>query len=123
MAAIKRIERTSIDGWKTFDVGENFGVYLIAIKGIKTDDDIMSIDELKNVVVEIGIDSGIPDSPIAIQRVNLQFNNSENKSVALGMTSKLPKDNTYIRVVAFSNGMAEKLEGSMPISINTVTII
>jgi hypothetical protein len=39
------------------------------------------------------------------------------------MTSKLPKDNTYIRVVAFSNGMAEKLEGSMPISINTVTII
>jgi hypothetical protein len=66
MAAIKRIERASIDGWKTFDVGENFGVYLIAIKGIKTDDDVMSIDELKNVVVEIGIDSGIPDSPIAV---------------------------------------------------------
>jgi hypothetical protein len=71
MAAIKRIERTSIDGWKTFDVGENFGVYLIAVKGNKTEDDVMSIDELKNVVVEIGIDSGIPDSPIAIQRINL----------------------------------------------------
>jgi hypothetical protein len=38
------------------------------------------------------------------------------------MTNKLPKDSTYIRIVAFSNGLEEELEGSMPVEINTVVI-
>lgn len=123
MAAINRIQRTSIDGWKEFNIGENFGVYLIAIKDKATEEDIINIDNLKNLVVEIGIDSGIEGKPIPVQRVNLQFNDKDNPSVAFGMTSKLPKDSTFIRVVAFSDGYKESLAGSMPISINTVAII
>ena len=127
MAAIKRIQRATIDGWHKLDIGDNFGMYLIAIKDAKTEDDVMDIDELRSVVIELGIDSGITDMPIPIQRINLKFADYsiEGKGTlksALGMTCKLPKEDTYIRVVAFSNNLTEKLTGSMPVSINTVII-
>lgn len=128
MAAVNIITKTDIDsGWLTLSAGENRGLYLIAIKGEKTDSDVMPVSDLKQVVVEIGIDSGITGHPIPIQRCVFRFNeysidDTVNEKTALSQTSVLPKSGTYIRVVSFSNGYEEKKKGAMPISINMVAI-
>jgi hypothetical protein len=73
MAAVNRIQRISIDGWKQFDIGENFGVYIIAVKDKSMDEDTVNVNDVKNIVVELGIDSGVANKPIPTQRINLQF--------------------------------------------------
>ena len=128
MAATTIIETTNIDsGWLQFSPGENRGVYLVAIKGSKTNTDAMSIDELKSVIVEIGIDSGITGHPITIQSCTFRFNEKWGDAaldgvVALSQTSMLPKTNAFIKVAAFSDGFKEIKAGRMPISINMMAI-
>lgn len=113
MAAINIIEKTKIDGWHSLSgVSDNRGVYIIGIKNAPSEGDAFNIDNLKYVSLELGIDSGIDKQPITIQRVNLRFNEytgdeTINKITALGQTSVLPKQGTYIRVVSFSDGMKE----------------
>ena len=128
MAATTIIETTNIDsGWLQLSPGENRGVYLVAIKGKKTIADAMSIDELKSVIVEIGIDSGISGHPITIQRCAFRFNEKWGDAAldgvaALSQTSMLPKTGAFIKVVAFSDGFNEIKAGKMPISINMMAI-
>ena len=130
MAATQIIDRVDIDkGWQHItNFGENFGAYLIAIKGNKTENDVLNLDDLKNMVIEVGVDSGIKDAPAPIQRVNLKFNEYTgdgkiNNLTAFSMVSKLPRADVFIRVVSFSDGYKEYHNGSMPISMNTVLII
>jgi hypothetical protein len=128
MAAEQRIQRVIIDGeWRKFDPGENAGLYLVAVKGSTTKDDVMDISKMKNLVLEIGVDSGLQGHPVPIQRINLKFNEitgegKVNDLTAFSMTNRLPKTDAFIRFVAFSDGVNEIKTGSMPISINTVTL-
>jgi hypothetical protein len=122
------IQKTNIDSsWIPFQVGENRGCYLIAIKGEKTTNDAMDLDSLKQIVVEIGIDSGIDKSPMPIQRCVFKFNTNKtgdviNDSASLSQTNMLPKTNTHIRVTSFSDGVKEVLAGNMPVSINILPV-
>ena len=129
MAALNILEKISIDGWHSIDVGDNRGLYVVGIKGSSNENSNLpiSLDKLKLVTLEFGIDSGIKDKPITVQRVVLRFNEyttdgTLNEVTALGQTSVLPKQDTYVRVVSFSDGNKEYRQGELPVSINIVVI-
>lgn len=124
------IERANIDsGWAEFDVGDNRGTYLIAIKANEGNSDIdaLPLDKLRGMVVEVAIDSGMDGNPMPIQRCSFRFNEKLNGDkindlAALSQTSMLPRSKTYIRVVSFSDGVKEVKSGSMSVSINMVAV-
>lgn len=74
--------------------------------------------------MEIGIDSGISNKPITIQRVKLDFSEETssdkelNKITALTKVTQLP-NSIYLRVVSFNSINGDQYtKGSMPVGIN-----
>ena len=130
MAATQLITRCDIDAkWvKQLAISENKGVYFVGVKEEKTDTDKFNINELKSVVLEIGIDVGLP-TPVTMQYVTLDFTLSTasdpatNKITAVTKIGSVPVDGLQIRVANFTdiNGKIYA-EGAMPISINILKI-
>ena len=112
--------------WKsaTGITGSN-GAYLTAIKGTATESDTISLDNLRYVVLELGIDSGISGKPITVANIKLNFNEQTstdsdlNKKTAMTKIGVYPS-NIYYRVLVFADESKEYKEGSLPVSINTL---
>lgn len=100
------------------------GTYLIALKGTKSDLDIFDVKDLRYIVFEFGIDSGISGEPISIFRARVDFNDQTsskkeiNDRTAFVKLPPLPSD-LYMRVVSFTDvNSKEYTKGTMPVSIN-----
>ena len=128
MAVTKIIEALDTSkGWlQAQNASGEHGLFVIGIKGSPIDGSGLPIDNLKYVVLELGIPSGIENKPITLQMIKLNFDditsfddkdlNSKTACVKLGaMPSTI-----YIRPVAFGDGLKEVKEGIMPISINVL---
>lgn len=99
------------------------GACAIAIKGNATESDACDINDLKYIMLEFGINSGIEDHPLTILRVKFDFNNSLSSDPTIiekAAFSKLPPLPTpfYLKAVAFGDSKKEYKEGYMPVSIN-----
>ena len=75
MAEKKLIEALDISrGWLFVEnVNNTHGVFFIAIKEAATEASALPIDDLKYVVLELGIPSGIENKPITLQTIKLNF--------------------------------------------------
>ena len=112
--------------WKsaTGITGDN-GAYLTAIKGAKTDSDTISLDKLKYVILELGIESGISGKPITVANIKLNFSEQTSTNAELNAKTAMTKigvypANLYYRVLAFADESKEYKSGSLPVSINTL---
>ena len=116
---------TSLGWLEVNNITGTWGCYIVGIKGTKSDNDIFNIDDLKYVVLEVGIDSGIEGSPITLTRIKLNFNEETssdknlNKKTALTKLTQMPST-IYLKPIAFADQSKEYLEGKMPISINVI---
>lgn len=127
MAATQIMENlnTSIGWLSATNVTGDHGCYIIGVKGTSSEDDALDIKDLKYVVLEIGIDSGIENKPITLTRVKLNFSeetSSEkeiNEKTALTKISQLPST-IYLKPIAFGDQTKEYLAGKMPVSINVL---
>lgn len=128
MATVNVIEKTNIDSsWMSYSLGSNNGMYVIAIKGAKATTDVFDVNDLKYITMDVGIDSGIKDKPLAIARLKLNFDEftsddvSLNKKTAFARLNQLPTD-IYLRVTSFADSTKEYKTGSMSVSINIAKI-
>ena len=128
MAAITQIIE-SLDtskGWlQASNVTGTWGCYVIGVKGAKVDTDVFDVNDLKYVVLEIGIDSGIEKSPITLTRIKLNFNEETssdketNAKTALAKLTQMPST-IYFKPVAFADQTKEYLEGKINVSVNVI---
>lgn len=97
--------------------------YLIAIKEEKYETDVIDSQDAKNLTFEIGIDSGINDSPLTIQYVTVYFeditsgDNELNKITGFTRIVNFPKV-FYIRPVSINDGSKNITDGEVSISVN-----
>lgn len=97
--------------------------YLIAIKEEKYETDVIDSQDAKNLTFEIGIDSGINDSPLTIQYVTVYFeditsgDNELNKITGFTRLVNFPKV-FYIRPVSINDGSKNITDGEVSISVN-----
>lgn len=113
-------------GWlKVDNITGTWGCYIVGIKGVIADDDIFNVNDLKYVVLEVGIDSGIEGSPITLTRIKLNFNEETssdknlNSKTALAKLTQMPTT-IYLKPIAFADQTKEYLEGKMSVSINVI---
>lgn len=113
-------------GWlEATNVTGNSGCYVIAIKEAKTASDAFDIANLKYIVLEVGIDSGITNNPITLTRLKLNFTDetssdaSLNAKTALGRLTQMPAT-IYLKPIAFADETKEYTSGKMPVSINVL---
>lgn len=124
MAVSKIIEKITIGDWKKTDIDSLNSCYLIAVKGDKQASDEIDPKDIIRISFEIGIDCGITNKPMTINRVNISFkdiispNNELNNKVAFALLTNIPSE-FYIRVIAIDDGKKQIEEGSVNISINT----
>ena len=128
MAVTQIIDTLDISkGWLEVTNGSgNHGAYIIAIKGSNVESSACPISDLKYIVVEIGIPSGIKDKPITIQSIRLNFEDitsfddaNLNANTAYAKIGVVPAS-IFVRPIAYSDGVKEYKTGSMPVSINVL---
>lgn len=101
------------------------GCYVIGIKGTKAEGDAFDIKDLKYVVIEVGIDSGIENKPITLTRIKLNFadptssDEDLNNKTALSQLVQLPST-IYLKPIAFGDQIKEYTSGKMPVSVNVI---
>lgn len=114
------------NGWlQASNITGTWGCYVIGVKGEPITTDTFNINDLKYVVLEIGIDSGISGKPITLTRIKLNFNEETsldkelNSKTALTKLTQMPST-IYLKPVAFADQTKEYLEGKMNVSINVI---
>ena len=118
------LSRIKLDGaWVTVDMSSYSACYAVAVKETAAKTDTIDPETIKIMTFEIGIDSGIKNKPITIQRFSLNFNETTssdpetNKLTAFAKLIGLP-NNFYIRPISIDNGIKTITEGEVAIALN-----
>lgn len=128
MAITQIIETLDIGkGWlEASNVTGANGAFFIAIKGPHSDTSACNIADVKYIVLEIGIPSGIENKPITLQFLKLNFSDITsfddvdlNNKTACARIGTLPST-IYMRPIAYADASKEYKNGTMPISINVL---
>lgn len=114
-----------IGNWLSLsNLSSTHGFFMIAIKGSEMADSACSLANLKYLVLELGIPSGIDEKPITFQVVKLNFDDCTSlddpeldAKTACAKIGPMPST-IYLRAIAFSDGDTEYKSGKMPVSIN-----
>lgn len=123
------INKLKLDGtWTKVNLNDD-GLYLIAIKekAKKLKEKEIESNKVNKIYFELGIDSGIKDKPITINRISLDFNDetSDNEDInsitAFTRVQGLPKE-FYIRpikIVTYDSVVYSKdIETGISIKVN-----
>lgn len=124
MAVTKIINKIDLSsGWLKTSLENMTSCYLIAVKGDNQEGDTYNPKDVHSIIFEIGIDSGVKDSPIVINRVNLDFtqlispDNTLNGVATFQRLTGIPTD-IYIKPIALTVGSQQVRTGNTNISIN-----
>lgn len=125
MALSKIIEKITLGEWLETDLDNQSYAYLIAVKATQAQEgDVVAPKDVRNIIFELGIESGVTNKPLTIQRVVLNFNdeispNNELNEIARGAKlTHLPGDKIYIKAISVDNGKEEIKTGTVNISVN-----
>jgi hypothetical protein len=125
MALSKIIEKITLGQWLETDLDDQNYAYLIAVKATQAQEgDVVAPKDVRNIIFELGIESGVTNKPLTIQRVVLNFNdeispNNELNEIARGAKlAHLPGDKIYIKAISVDNGKEEIKSGTVNISVN-----
>lgn len=130
MAVTQIIDKLDTDkGWlEANNISGNNGSFIIAIKGEADSSDAFNVEDLKYIVLEIGIPSGIENKPITFQMIKLNFSDITsfddimlNAKTACSKIAAVPST-VYIRPVAYGRLDKEVKIGKMSVSINVLPI-
>lgn len=113
-------------GWlEVSNITGTWGCYIIGIKGESVESDVFDVKDLKYIVMEVGIDSGIAGSPITLTRIKLNFAEETssdpilNSKTALAKLTQMPSK-IYMKPIAFANDIKEYMQGKLNVSINVI---
>lgn len=125
MALSKIMNKITLGEWLETDLDNQSYAYLIAVKANDIQEgDVISPKEVKRIIFELGIESGVENEPLTIQRCSLNFseeispNNALNEIARGAKLVNVPGDKIYIRIVSVDDGKKEITSGSVNISIN-----
>lgn len=125
MALSKIIEKITLGQWLETDLDDQNYAYLIAVKATQAQEgDVVAPKDVRNIIFELGIESGVTNKPLTIQRVVLNFNdeispNNDLNEIARGAKlTHLPGDKIYIKAISVDNGKEEIKSGTVNISVN-----
>lgn len=121
------MKRVKLGTWFKTDIDNFNSCYLIAIKDVKGKTDTIDPKDLKKIIFDLGIDSGITDVPLPIGRVTLNFEDvltpeSElNGKAASFRLTNIPSE-FYIKAVSIiinDNGVSKQVtEGEVALNVN-----
>ena len=114
-------------GWlEASNVTGTNGAFVIAIKGSHSETSACNLADVKYIVLEIGIPSGIENKPITLQCLKLNFSDITSfddleldMKTACARIGALPST-IYMKPVAYADASKEYKTGTMPISINVL---
>lgn len=125
MALSKIIEKITLGEWLETDLDDQSYAYLIAIKAASAQEgDVIAPKDVRQIIFELGIESGVANKPLTIQRVVLNFNdeispdNDLNEIARGAKLTHLPGDKIYIKAISVDNGKEEIKSGTVNISVN-----
>ena len=124
MAVTQIINKVTLGQWLSTDIGTDNYCYLIAKKEAKGANDTIDPAKVVRIALAIGIDSGVTNHPIIVQRVNLSFNDAQymdaeiDKKIVFTKLANIPS-NFYIKVLSVDDGQKEITSGSVAISVST----
>lgn len=125
MALSKIIEKITLGEWLETDLDDQSYAYLIAVKASSAQEgDVVAPKDVRQIVFELGIESGVTNKPLTIQRVVLNFNdeispNNELNEIARGAKlTHLPGDKIFIKCVSLDDGKRQIKDGTVNISVN-----
>lgn len=102
------------------------GAFVIAIKGSNSETSACKVSDVKYIILEIGIPSGIENKPITLQHLKLNFSEITNfddldldSKTACARIGVMPST-IYMKPVAYADASREYKSGTMPISINVL---
>ena len=123
------INKLKLDGtWIKVSVNDN-SFYLIAIKekAKKLKEKEIESNKVNKIYFELGIDSGIKDKPITINRISLDFNDETSEDTDINLITAftrvqgLPKE-FYIRptkIVTYNSiAYTENIETTISVKVN-----
>ena len=127
MAVSKILSKLTLGQWLKTDIGNSNYCYLIAVKGQKKEKDTIDPKDVRRITFELGIDSGIKNEPLTIQRVNLNYNdvistNSPLNGIAQGVRLQNVPNEFYIKAVSVDDGLKEITSGTVSIELNLNSI-
>lgn len=125
MALSKIIEKITLGEWLETDLDDQSYAYLIAVKAASAQEgDIVAPKDVRQIVFELGIESGVTNKPLTIQRVVLNFNdeispeNDLNEIARGAKLTHLPGDKIFIKCVSIDDGKKQIKTGTVNISVN-----
>ena len=109
--------------WIDVDLGNFNDFYLITIKEKADKKDTVKPEDILKVRFEIAIDSGIKDSPLSIQYINVDFNEMTSNDEALNKRTAFRKNMNfpsqfYIRAISFETKTGTVTAGETSILLN-----
>jgi hypothetical protein len=124
--------KIKVDGnWVAVDMGTFNDCYMIAIKEEMGKKDTINPIDVTSINFEIGIDSGIKNSPISISRFSINFNEVTSRDKTINKITGFTKllnipSNFYLRVVSINtktsyNGLTEG-QTSIVLNINPLDL-
>ena len=122
----KIINNLDTSTWTPVDnITGAWGCYLIGVKGEPIDTDKINVNDLKYVVFEVGIDSGIEQNPITLTRIKLNFSEETstdpilNSKTAIAKLTQMPA-RVYLKPISFADQTKEYTSGTVNVSVNVI---
>lgn len=122
----KIINNLDTSTWTPVDnITGTWGCYLIGVKGEPIDTDKINVNDLKYIVFEVGIDSGIEQSPITLTRIKLNFSEETstdpilNSKTAIAKLTQMPA-RVYLKPISFADQTKEYTSGTVNVSVNVI---
>ncbi len=122
------VDNIVLDKWVKINLKKKADFYVIAIKNLKSKTGF-DVKDIQSIRFEIGIDSGIKDSPITVGYFNLNFkdctssSNSINDRTAFFQCTSC-NSSFYLKPISAglysdANGLSK---GNLPIALNINTV-
>lgn len=131
MAITKIIDNIDLNStWAKVSLGDLNSFYMIAIKEAKGLQDTVDPADVKAVVLEMGIESGITDKMLSIGRIVLNFDEITSSDVEVNKITAMVKrlhepSEFYIRpieIITNKETLKKEAKTSIDININTVKL-
>lgn len=124
MALAKIITKVDLGTWLQTDIDECNNCFLVVAKETSVQGDVIDSKNINNIVIELGVDSGVTNHPIPVRRISLSFNDAsyndeelDNKVVYAQLTN-LPSS-FYIKITSVDDGKVRYSSGKVALSVST----
>lgn len=123
MALTQIISKVDLGTWLSTNTSNQNYTFLTAKKDTAAAGDVVDSKDVKNITIALGLDSGIQNHPIIIQKVTLRYDDAKygdeevDGKVIFTKLVNIPST-FYIKVVSVETEQGQFSEGNVAISIS-----